>query len=42
VQIYATFFRGSRRAILLRAALLIALIALLDWRIVGPIPLRYL
>jgi PAS domain S-box-containing protein len=42
VQIYATFFRGSRKAILLRAALLIAVIALLDWRIVGPVPLRYL
>ena len=42
MQIYATFFRGSRKAILLRAALLIAAIALLDWRVVGPIPLRYL
>ncbi|MFY9747180.1 MAG: ATP-binding protein [Acidobacteriaceae bacterium] len=42
VQIYATFFRGTRKAILLRAAALIVLTALLDWRIVGPIPLRYL
>lgn len=39
---YAAFFRGSRRAILLRAAALIAIIALLDWRIVGNIPLGFL
>lgn len=39
---YAAFFRGSRRAILLRAALLIAAIALLDWRVVGAIPLGFL
>ncbi|MGA8532321.1 MAG: ATP-binding protein [Acidobacteriaceae bacterium] len=39
---YAAFFRGSRRAVLLRAAALIAAIALLDWRIVGNIPLGFL
>jgi PAS domain S-box-containing protein len=39
---YATFFRGSKRGILLRAGLLIAVIALIDWRIVGEIPLGFL
>ena len=39
---YAAFFQGSRRTILLRAGLLIAAIALLDWRIVGEIPLGFL
>lgn len=39
---YAAFFRGSRHAIFLRAGILIAAIALLDWRIVGEIPLGFL
>lgn len=39
---YAAFFRGSRRAVLFRAGILIAAIALLDWRIVGEIPLGFL
>lgn len=39
---YAVFFRGSKRAVLLRAALLIAAVALLDWRVVGQIPLGFL
>lgn len=39
---YAAFFQGSRSAVLLRAALLIAAIALLDWRVVGQIPLGFL
>jgi PAS domain S-box-containing protein len=39
---YAAFFRGNKRAILLRAAILIAAIAVLDWRIVGEIPLGFL
>jgi two-component system, LuxR family, sensor kinase FixL len=39
---YATFLRGSRKTILLRATLLIAAIALLDWFIVGQIPLGFL
>jgi len=39
---YAVFFRGSRRVVLLRAALLIAAIAVVDWRVVGAIPLGFL
>jgi two-component system, LuxR family, sensor kinase FixL len=39
---YAAFFRGKKRTILLRAAFLIAAIAVLDWRIVGEIPLGLL
>lgn len=39
---FAGFFRGSRRTILLRAAALIVAIALLDWRVVGNIPLGFL
>ena len=39
---YALFLRGSKTAILIRAGTLIALIALLDWRIVGEIPLGFL
>ncbi len=39
---YAAFFRGSRRSILVRATLLIAAIAVLDWRVVGEIPLGFL
>jgi two-component system, LuxR family, sensor kinase FixL len=39
---FAAFFRGSRRAVLLRAAALIAAIAVLDWRVVGNIPLGFL
>jgi PAS domain S-box-containing protein len=34
--------RGSRRAILTRAGLIIAVVAFADWRIVGPIPLGFL
>jgi len=39
---YAAFFRGNTRTILLRAGALIAAIALLDWRVVGEIPLGFL
>ncbi len=39
---FAAFSRGSTRAILLRAAILIAVIALLDWRTVDEVPLRFL
>jgi two-component system, LuxR family, sensor kinase FixL len=39
---YAAFFRGNKRTILLKAALLISVIAVLDWRIVGEIPLGLL
>jgi two-component system, LuxR family, sensor kinase FixL len=38
----AAFFRGNKRSLLLRAAILIAVIAVLDWRIVGEIPLGLL
>jgi PAS domain S-box-containing protein len=34
--------RGSRRAVLLRACLMIALIAFVDWRVEGNIPLGFL
>jgi two-component system, LuxR family, sensor kinase FixL len=40
--VYAAFFRGNKGSILLRAAILIAAIAVLDWRIVGEIPLGLL
>lgn len=39
---YSAFFGGNRRTIFLRAALLIAVIAVIDWRIVGEIPLGIL
>lgn len=39
---YAAFFRGNKRTILLRAGILVAAIAFLDWRIVGEIPLGFL
>lgn len=39
---YASFFRGSKRGVLLRAAALTVAIALLDWRVVGEIPLGFL
>jgi two-component system sensor kinase FixL len=39
---YGGIFAGNKRAILLRSAILIAAIAVLDWRIVGEIPLGIL
>jgi two-component system, LuxR family, sensor kinase FixL len=39
---YAAFFRGSNRSILIRAGLLIVAIAVLDWLVVGEIPLGFL
>ncbi len=39
---YAAFFKGNRRSVLLRAAIMIAGIALLDWWVVGEIPLGFL
>jgi two-component system, LuxR family, sensor kinase FixL len=39
---YAAFFRGNKRTILVRAGVLIAAIALVDWWIVGDIPLGFL
>ena len=42
MDMYAAFFRGSSRAIVFRAAALIAVVAVLDWRIVGEIQLGFL
>ncbi len=42
MQIYAVLFRGSKRGVLLKAAALTLAIALLDWRVVGEIPLGFL
>jgi two-component system sensor kinase FixL len=42
VQIYDALFKGNRWLVLARAAALIGAIALLDWRIVGAIPLGFL
>lgn len=39
---YASLFRGSTRAVLLRAFALIALVALVDWLVVEQIPLGFL
>jgi two-component system, LuxR family, sensor kinase FixL len=39
---YTQLFQGSRWSVLLKAALLIAGIALIDWRIIGQIPLGFL
>jgi two-component system, LuxR family, sensor kinase FixL len=39
---YAQLFQGKRWTVLLRAALLIAAIALIDWRVIGQIPLGFL
>jgi PAS domain S-box-containing protein len=39
---YGAIFRGSRKAVLLRSGLLIAVIAVFDWQIVGEIPLGIL
>ncbi|HTX40390.1 MAG TPA: ATP-binding protein [Acidobacteriaceae bacterium] len=42
MRVYSAIFQGSRRAVLLRAAILIAAIAVLDWLVVGDIPLGFL
>ena len=39
---YAPLFQGNKRIVLLRAGVLIAAIALLDWFIIGQIPLGFL
>lgn len=39
---YAIFFKGDKRSALLRGGVLIALVALLDWWVVGEIPLGFL
>jgi two-component system, LuxR family, sensor kinase FixL len=42
VQMFAAFLSGDRRSVLLRVGALIALIALVDWWVVGEIPLGFL
>jgi two-component system, LuxR family, sensor kinase FixL len=42
VDMYALLFQGKRWAVLLRAALLIAAIALVDWRVIGEVALGFL
>jgi two-component system, LuxR family, sensor kinase FixL len=42
VPMYASFFKGDSRSVLLRAAVMIAAIALVDWWVVGEIPLGFL
>ncbi len=39
---YAILFKGSTSTVLLKAGILIAVIALTDWLIIGPIPLGFL
>jgi two-component system, LuxR family, sensor kinase FixL len=39
---YGVLFKGTRRSVLLRAAVTIAAIALLDWRVIAEIPLGFL
>ena len=39
---YAILFQGSKRTVLIKAGVLIVLIALVDWRVVEEIPLGYL
>ncbi|QNI30203.1 PAS domain S-box protein [Alloacidobacterium dinghuense] len=39
---FAALFKGNKRSVLLKAGVMIAAIALLDWRIVGEIPLGFL
>lgn len=39
---YAGLFRGSRQTVLLRAGVLIAAIAIVDWRVIAEVPLGFL
>jgi len=39
---YAILFKGSKRVVLLRAGIIIAIVALVDWKVVDPIPLGFL
>jgi len=39
---YETLFKGDKRSVLLRAGVLIAAVALVDWWVVGEIPLGFL
>lgn len=42
MNIYELLFQGTRRGVLLKAAALIAVIALVDWRVIAQIPLGFL
>src|ERR1700743_1279788 len=42
VPMYLAFFKGDKRSALLRATVMIAAIALVDWWVVGEIPLGFL
>jgi len=42
VNMYATIFKGNKRSALLKAGIMIATIALVDWWVVGEIPLGFL
>ncbi len=42
MRVFSAMFQGSRAAVLLRAAVLIAAIAVLDWLVVAEIPLGFL
>ncbi|MGA7318365.1 MAG: ATP-binding protein [Silvibacterium sp.] len=42
LNMYATIFKGNKRSALLKAGIMIASIALVDWRVVGEIPLGFL
>ena len=42
MNMYGLLFQGSRRGVLLRAAALIVVIALVDWRVIAQIPLGFL
>jgi two-component system, LuxR family, sensor kinase FixL len=42
VSMYTAFFKGDKQSALLRAAAMIAAIALIDWWVVGEIPLGFL
>lgn len=42
MSMFGLLFRGSRRGVLLRAAALIAVIALIDWRVIAQVPLGFL
>jgi hypothetical protein len=42
VNMFATIFKGNKRSALLKAGIMIATIALVDWWVVGEIPLGFL
>jgi two-component system, LuxR family, sensor kinase FixL len=42
MNLYTILFQGNKRAILLRSAILIAVIAFVDWRVIGEVALGFL